>query len=147
MVNLKKISDDAYEIIIDEQRLALNIEDLTRLETLLADILRPQSRTERGRNYQSFLSNLGNADNSGIQALLHTASHDDILVLLHSSENDPRLKQKLYGNMSENSIKMYLEDVLFQFREGVPAYRFDEAMTRLISTVETLVKTGALKLC
>ena len=74
------------------------------------------------------------------------ASHGDILVLLHSSENDPRLKQKLYGNMSENSVKMYLEDVLFQFRESVPAYRFDEAMTRLISTVETLVEKGALKL-
>jgi hypothetical protein len=146
MVDVQKISDDAYEIINDDQRLALNVQDLGRLETLLADILRPKIKADRSHKYQQFLNNLGNANNAGIQALLRTATHEDILVLLHSSENDMPLKKKLYGNMTENSVKIYVEDILFQFREGVPAYRFDEAMIRLIATVETLVKDGALKL-
>ena len=146
MVDVQKISDDAYEIINDDQRLALNVQDLGRLETLLADILRPKIKADRSHKYQEFLNNLGNANNDGIQALLRTATHEDILVLLHSSENDMPLKKKLYGNMTENSVKIYVEDILFQFREGVPAYRFDEAMIRLIATVETLVKDGALKL-
>ncbi|MEK9677317.1 MAG: hypothetical protein VW169_02890 [Rhodospirillaceae bacterium] len=40
---------------------------------------------------------------------------------------------------------MYLEDLLFQFREGVPDYRLDKAMTRLIKTAEALVKDGKLR--
>ena len=36
--------------------------------------------------------------------------------------------------MSDNSVKLYVEDLLFQFREGVPGYRFDAAMLRLIET-------------
>lgn len=146
MVDVNKKSDDAYEIVVKEQKLNLDAGELVRLDMLLTEILRPESKSERAEKYQTFLNNLGGADNAGIQALLRTASHDDILVLLHSSENDMQLKKKLYGNMSENSVKMYLEDILFQFREGVPDYRFDEAMTRLISTVEILIKDGTLKL-
>ena len=78
------------------------------------------------------------------KALLRTAAHDDILVLLHSSEDKTELHNKLYGNMSDNSVKLYMEDLLFQFREGVPGYRFDAAMLRLIETAETLVGEGAL---
>lgn len=146
MVDVQKISDDAYEIVNDDQRLALNARDLARLESLLAEILQPEIRVDRVHKYQEFLSHLGAANNAGIQALLRTATHEDILVLLHSSENDIQLKKKLYGNMSENSVKIYVEDILFQFREGIPALRFDEAMLRLIATVETLVKDGALKM-
>ena len=55
------------------------------------------------------------------------------------------LKKKLYGNMSENSMKIYEEDLVFQFREGLPDYRLDEAMTRLLKTAERLAQEGNLK--
>ena len=46
--------------------------------------------------------------------------------------------------MSQNSMKMYIEDLLFEFREGVPGYRFDDAMLRLIDTVEKMVSAGTI---
>ena len=114
-VKVSKIDEEKFEVLLGETRIELD-----------------------------FDSKLSSASDSGIQSLLRTASHDDILVLLHSSEKDTALKKKLYGNMSENSIKMYIEDMLFQFSDGVKSYQFDEAMTRLIKTVETLVEQGAL---
>ena len=69
---------------------------------------------------------------------MRRASHDDILVLLRASEGDVALKKKLYSNMSENSIKIYVEDLVFQFRQGLPDYRLDEAMTRLLKQLRAL---------
>ena len=94
--------------------------------------------------HQAFLAKLKFAEDSGIQALMRRASHDDILVLLRASERDVALKKKLYSNMSENSIKIYVEDLVFQFRQGLPDYRLDEAMTRLLKIAESLAKDGTL---
>ena len=54
------------------------------------------------------------------------------------------MKKKLYRNMGENSMKMYAEDLLFQFQEGVPDYLFDEAMTRLIKSAENPTQDDVL---
>jgi len=140
-IEVNRVNQDQFEIIIEDQRLTLDWDGLARLNREIGDFLDPAARTER---YERFLARLRSANNTGIQALLRTAAHDDILVLLHSSEDKTELHNKLYGNMSDNSVKLYMEDLLFQFREGVPGYRFDAAMLRLIETAETLVGEGAL---
>jgi hypothetical protein len=145
-VNLTKISPGRFALTLGEQRLEVAAADLDALRLRIDDVLRPESRRERDERYRAFLAGLRGANDAGIQALLRTAAHDDILVLLHSSEHDAALKKKLYGNMSENSIKMYVEDLLFEFREGVPGYRFDAAMLRLIDTVETMTRAGTLRI-
>jgi len=127
------LSFDAKTIEMDER-------DLKTLRQGIDSAIQPE-RTER---YRSFLVDLTEAADSGIQNLLRTAAHDDILVLLHSSEQNEGLKKKLYRNMSQNSMKMYIEDLLFEFREGVPGYRFDGAMIRLIDTVEKMVSAGTM---
>jgi len=140
-IEVNRVNQDQFEIIIEDQRLTLDWDGLARLNREIGDFLDPAARTER---YERFLARLRSANNTGIQALLRTAAHDDILVLLHSSEDKTELHNKLYGNMSDNSVKLYMEDLLFQFREGVPGYRFDAAMLRLIETAETLVGEVAL---
>jgi hypothetical protein len=140
-IEVNRVNQDQFEIIIEDQRLTLDWDGLARLNREIGDFLDPAARTER---YERFLARLRSANNTGIQALLRTAAHDDILVLLHSSEDKTELHNKLYGNMSDNSVKLYMEDLLFQFREGVPGYRFDAAMLRLIETAETLVGEGVL---
>ncbi len=105
----------------------------------------PKPQMKNGAGIRLFSPASAPPTDTGIQTLLRAATHDDILVLLHSSEEDQDLQNRLYGNMTENSLKMYLEDLLFQFREGVPDYRFDEAMTRLIKTAEALAKDGKLR--
>jgi hypothetical protein len=143
-IEVNRVKQDQFEIVIEDQRLAVDHDGLARLNREIGDHLDPGARDARHERHERFLERLRSANNTGIQALLRTAAHDDILVLLHSSEDNAQLKQKLYGNMSNNSMKLYVEDLLFQFRKGVPGYRFDEAMVRLIETAEILVGDGAL---
>ncbi len=140
-IEVNRVNQDQFEIIIEDQRLTLDVDALARLGREIGDLLDPAARVQR---YERFLTRLRSANDTGIQALLRTAAHDDILVLLHSSEDKTELHKRLYGNMSDNSVKLYVEGLLFQFREGVPGYRFDAAVLRLIETAETLVDEGAL---
>ncbi|MBT7266639.1 MAG: hypothetical protein HN884_07180, partial [Rhodospirillaceae bacterium] len=94
--------------------------------------------------HKELLDNLARANDNGIQSLLRLAEHDDVVILLKTSEEDEALKKKLYSNMTENAIKMFVEDMVFLMREGVPNYKFDEAMTRLIKSVEELTENGTL---
>lgn len=143
-INLNKIDDETYEIVLGDQRTRVGPLDMERLHRFLSDVLRPETAQEKRSRHQAFLAKLKGADDPGIQALLRSASHDDILILLQSSEDDDVLKGRLSGNMTENSLQMYMEDLAFQFRDGIPAYQFDEAMTRLLKTADSLVKAGKL---
>ena len=143
-ITVTKIAPGQFSLTLDAQAIELGERDLKTLWMRIEDALRPEDRAKREEQFKSFLSRLAGANDSGIQALLRTAAHEDILVLLYSSEQDESLKKKLYGNMSENSIKMYVEDLLFAFREGVPGYRVDDAMLRLIGTVDKMVDAGTL---
>jgi flagellar motor switch protein FliG len=143
-VELTKISGGRYALTLGERRIEIDVADLDAVRRLIDDALRPESRIERAVRYRTFLEGLRAANDTGIQALLRSAAHDGILVLLYSSEHDAALKKKLYGNMTENSIKMYVEDLLFEFRNGVPDYRFDGAMLRLIEHVDDMVRAGTL---
>ena len=144
-IDIDMIDDETYQLYFDDQTFLFSITELERLHHRLSTILRPETVQEKRSRQMAFLSQLKGAEDAGIQALLRSAVHDDILVLLHSSENDKALKEKLYGNMGEKSVRMYAEDLLFKFPEGVPDYLMDEAMTRLSKTAESLAQDGALK--
>ena len=143
-ITINKIDDGNFEVLLGETRIELDFDSLEHLHAQMSAILRPETVAEKRKHQQEFLVKLSSASDSGIQSLLRTAASDDILVLLHTSEKEKPLKKKLYGNMSENSIKMYIEDMLFKFSDGVKSYQFDEAMTRLIKTVDQLEMQGAL---
>lgn len=143
-MEIKKLGDEAFEIVFEDQRVVVDKDALERLHAKIGDVLDPGAEEGRTERYLSLLDQLQGANDSGIQALLSSATHNDILVLLHSSEDNSELQKKLYSNMSENSVKIYVEDLLFQFREGGPGFRFDEAMSRLIRTAEKLADEGTL---
>ncbi len=144
-ISVNQDNDKNFELVFDKTTIPISIGEMERLHYQLSNILRPTTVQEKKTRHQAFLDKLKFAEDSGIQALLRTVAHDDILVLLHASEQDMMLKKKLYGNMSENSMKIYEEDLVFQFREGLPDYRLDEAMTRLLKTAERLAQEGNLK--
>ena len=143
-IGIDEVGEETYQLKIDDQIILINIEDLERLHHRLSAIHRPETVQEKRARQENFLNKLKDAEDSGIQALLRSVGHNDILVLLHSSEKDDALKDKLYRNMGENSIKMYAEDLLFRFSEGVPDYLFDEAITRLIKIAESLTQDNVL---
>jgi flagellar motor switch protein FliG len=139
-IAVAKTEQGRFALSFDANIIEMDERDLTTLRQSIERAIQP----ERAERYKLFLVNLTEAADSGIQNLLRTASHEDILVLLHSSEQNDGLRKKRYRNMSENSMKMYIEDLLFEFREGVPGYRFDGAMLRLIETVEKMVSAGTM---
>jgi flagellar motor switch protein FliG len=143
-IGIAKLEPGRFALTFDAKIIEVNEHDLKTLWMRIEEAIQPEERDKRAERYKSFLAHLSSASDAGIQTLLRTAAHDDILVLLHSSEDNDRLKKKLYRNMSQNSMKMYIEDLLFEFREGVPGYRFDGAMVRLIETVEKMVSAGTI---
>ena len=144
-ISVNQGNDENFELVFDDTTIPISIGDMEQLHYQLSNILRPTTVQEKKARHQAFLAKLKFAEDSGIQTLMRAAAHDDILVLLHASEQDVMLKKKLYGNMSENSKKIYVEDLVFQFRQGLPDYRLDEAMTRLLKIAESLAKDGTLK--
>ena len=144
-ISVNQGNDENFELVFDDTTIPISIGDMEQLHYQLSNILRPTTVQEKKARHQAFLAQLKFAEDSGIQALMRGAAHDDILVLLHAAEKDVMLKKKLYGNMSDNSMKIYIEDLVFRFRQGLPDYRFDEAMTRLLKTADSLTKDGALK--
>ena len=144
-ISVNQGDEETFELVFDETIIPISIGDMERLHYQLSNILRPTTVQEKKARHEAFLAKLRFADDSGIQALIRKVSHNDILVLLHVSEQDVVLLKKLHGNMSENSIRIYEEDIVFQFREGLPDYRLDESMTRLLKTAESLAKDGTLK--
>ncbi len=143
-VTVNKITDETYEILFGENRVEVSAQDLEHLHFQLSFILRPETVAEKQSRHKEFLDQLVYANDSGIQSLLRVADHDDVVILLTICEEDEALKKKLYRNMTENAIKMFVEDMMFFMREGVPKYKFDEAMTRLIKSVEELTEKGSL---
>ena len=101
-IEVNRVNEDRFEIILEDRRTVVDRDGLARLSRHLNDLLDPVAREARAERYNEFLDRLQTANNTGIQALLGTAAHDDILVLLHSSEENAELRKKLYGNMSDN---------------------------------------------
>lgn len=142
-VTVTKLADERYQILFGDNRIDVSAEDIEHLHSQLLEILRPETVVEKQNHHKEFLAQLLRANDSGIQALLRIADHDDAVLLLTACEDDPALKKKLYGNMTENAIKMFVEDMTFLMRDGVSAYKFDKAISRLIKSVEDLTKDGA----
>lgn len=143
-IEIAKTEPGRFALTLDAKTIEMDERDLRTLWIQIEGAVRPEEGIKRNERYRSFLGKLKEATDFGIQNLLRTAAHEDILVLLHSSEQDEDLKKKLYRNMSQNSMKMFIEDLLFEFREGVPGYRFDDAMLRLIDTVEKMSNAGTI---
>ncbi|MEE2745968.1 MAG: FliG C-terminal domain-containing protein [Pseudomonadota bacterium] len=143
-IALSKVDDDTFKLALDDHELSISTVDLRRLYQRLTSIVAPETLEETEKRQREFLARLMHVEDSGIQALLRSASHDDILVLLHFSEQEEKLRDRLYSNMGVNSVKMYKEDLLFQYSDGVPNHISEKAINRLINTAENLARDGAL---
>lgn len=80
----------------------------------------------------------------GIQKLLRVADHDDLLVLLKYTEEDGPLYDKIFGNMTEKSQKIFREDLSYRFREGVAESELGKTINRLAVIAHELEEEGTL---
>lgn len=144
-VEVKKDASGNFEIHVDNQSLVVDPKNARAILAHLAQLIRPETASQRSEGAAKFLNQLRHASGSGIQGLLRSADHEDVLVLLKLSEEDNALRAKLYGNMTPKSAQMYAEDVEFKFQADLPGILVEDAVRRLIKTANELVENGTLK--
>jgi hypothetical protein len=145
VVEVKQLEDGGVEITFGERTITFTRDEAQAVHFHLTEFLRPETAEEIAERHAAFLARLRGANRTGIQALMRTGTHDDVLILLRMAEGDDRLTRKLYGNMTENAIKLYVEDLVFKYKQGVPGHLADAAVNRLGIAVDILVADGTLK--
>jgi len=144
-ITVKKTAQDTFALSIGDSEAALDGGQIKELLLQITKVLLPpgdglsvEERTE------AFKRHMENANDVGIQKFLRVAEEDDILLLLKIAEDDEMLVNKFYGNMSERSRKMFSEDLIYKFKDDVPASRIENAIARLIRTARELEEEGSL---
>lgn len=137
---------DGFVLALDAARVRLGEADMRTLLVQVTQALVPGadlglSAEARARE---FMERLKRANGPGIQTLLRVAAEDDILVLLKAGEGDRAFLDKLYGNMSDKSRRMFAEDLAFKFPDSVTQPDVAKAVGRLMRIVDELEKKGSL---
>ncbi len=145
-ITVTKADDDAFELVFGDTEIAL---DGAQLKSLLIEITGVLSAgggaaTDIEKRTRAFILRIKNADDLGIQKLIAATDHEDVLVLLKTGEDDEALLEKFYGNMSERSRKIFAEDLIYKFKEGVSSAAAGAAVHRLARTVAELEEEGSL---
>ena len=120
-----------------------------RLKSLLIQITRllsPASElTKSGvERRKEFIRHIKNANDVGLQKFLLAADHEDVLILLKVAENDKALLKKFYGNMSERSRKICIEDLIYKYEDDVSAAQVTAVIGRLGAIAKDLENGGTL---
>lgn len=145
-ISVHKTGADAFAVTIGDTRVTLNASDLRALLLEITQVLLPGANPGASPRHQAsdLLARLKRASDIGLQALIRTVHHDDVLVLLKIGERDEVLRRKLYANMSERKRKMCVEDMLFKFKDGVAEDLVGETMGRLGRAAANLEVDGHL---
>ena len=133
-----------YSVSFDDTEIRLDARDLKELLIQAAEVLAPSAAFEKkaDADRRVFMARLSDADDVGIQALIQTADHDDIVVLLKASGHGNELFEKLIRNMSETNRKIFLEDMDYKFQNDALDSMVRAAFSRLHRVVEQLEEDG-----
>ena len=144
-INVQKNSPDSFTLTFGETDIMLDGDDMKSLLVHVMGILAPGGSTDKeNRRSREYLSALKDANDLGVQRLLLKADHQDLLAFLKIMEEDEELQRKFFSNMSENNGKLFVEDISFEFPEGVPADREHKALLGLMKSVRALEDEGEL---
>ena len=145
-ITVKKAAPDVYALSFDDTEVALEGDDVKTLLVEITRILAPGAQMVKNAQQRTrdFVRRIKNADDVGIQKFLLLCARDDILVLLKVAEDDKALVRKFYGNMSERSRKVFVEDLVFKFKDEIPAARITAAIDNMSEIARQLEGEGTL---
>lgn len=146
-ISVGKTPEGAIVLAFDGTQVSLNMAETKVLLLELTKVLLPQGAAiapNPGAKAEALAGRIKGANDLGIQKLLRVADHDDLLVLLKYGEKDAALTNKIYGNMTAKSRKIYAEDMAYRFKEGLPEDLLGKATSRLSAAVRDLEGEGAL---
>ena len=140
-----KVAPDVYTLNFDDTEVELDGKEIKKLLLEVMQMLAPGGFTKKeDTRRKDFMRDIKNANDVGIQKLLLAGDHDDLLILLKAGELDEILQDKFFSNMSDTNRKMFEEDLIYQFKDGVPKPRTKKAINRLIEIAKDLEVEGTL---
>lgn len=145
-IALTQSGPDAFSLTLGDTDVELNA---AGLKTVLVEITRllvpgaslAESEEEQAR---TFIGQIRRGNDVGIQKMLLICQHDDLLALLKAGETDKALLLKFYSNMSERSRKIFAEDLVYRFADGLPPGRLRHAVENLARCADQLASDGTL---
>ena len=145
-ITAKKAAPDVYSLSFDDTEVALEGNDLKTLLIQITRLLRPAGELAKSgdERRKEFLRHIKNADDVGLQKFLLAADHEDVLILLKVAEHDKALLKKFYGNMSDRSRKICIEDLIFKYKDGVSAAQVAAVIGRLGAIAKDFENEGTL---
>jgi hypothetical protein len=143
-VSIKQTAADEYLLSFDDTQVSATGADLKDLLLAVTGVLMPDAGQSDDEHTRQFINQIKTANDVGIQMLLRVADQDDILVLLKHGEGDEALLDKFYRNMSERSRKIFAEDLIYKFKDKVPAAQVNAAVNQLIVAARDLEDKGSL---
>lgn len=146
-ITVAKAPEGAISLAFDNTKVTLTGAETKTLLLELTKVLLPEGGFARtpAKRAEEFVRKIKGANDLGIQKLLRVAEHDDLLVLLKVGEADRQLTAKIYGNMTEKSRKIFVEDLAYRFESGVADDALVKAISRLTTTTRELEDEGTLK--
>jgi hypothetical protein len=143
-VSITQTAPDEYVLSLDETQITATNDDLRELLKVVSGVPIPTPPKPVIDPARRFVDQIKAADDTAVQMLIRTADDDDLLVILKHAENDEPLSNKIYGNMSERSRKIFAEDLTYKFKEQVTATQVSAAVDRLIITIRDLEDKGTV---
>jgi len=144
-ISAHKVAFDVYALNFDDTEVELDDKEIKKLLLEVLQMLAPGGSTKKDdTRSKDFMRHIKNANDVGIQKLLLVGDHDDLLILLKAGELDEILQDKFFNNMSDTNRKVFEEDLIYQFKDGVPKPRTKKAINRLIKIAKDLEVEGTL---
>lgn len=131
-VSITQTAPDEYVLSLDETQITATNDGLRELLKVVSGVLIPTPPKPVIDPARRFVDQIKAADDTAVQMLIRTA------------ENDEPLSNKIYGNMSERSRKIFAEDLTYKFKEQVTATQVSVAVDRLIITIRDLEDKGTV---
>lgn len=145
-ISVGKKDAGSISISFDQTKVELNMAETKTLLLELTKVLLPGASAAKKPADRAgvLVRKIRAANDVGIQKLLRVADHDDLVALLKFAENDEQMTGKIYGNMTEKSRKIFVEDLSYRFKDSISDEDLGRAVTRLAVTTRQLEDDGSL---
>lgn len=144
-ISIKQVAPDVYALSFDDVTVAVDGHDLKMLLSQVAQLLGPKTSpppatatTPKPDPRRDFIGRLGAANDIGLQALVRTVSHDDLLAVLKFAEADAAFCRRIFATMSERSATVVREDLHYKFGGGISEAVLDAALQRVMAATRKL---------
>ncbi|MCK4939282.1 MAG: hypothetical protein KAR80_03245 [Rhodospirillaceae bacterium] len=146
-ISVNQTKKGVFSVTLDDTVLTLDQVQMKKLLMEAVKALMPGAlpTVDPKQLAKTLSEKLKRANPPGLQKLIMTAEEDDVLKFLKGSEDDTRLLDWFFQNMSNRKQTMYKEDMEFKFHDGVPDDDLTDAVNNLSDLANSLKNDGIME--